>query len=184
MLQVSSIAKARLYAGDLPWNVTRVDEIGDSVVQFVKDHEPYYRRWAEKFYENFQFIYGNQSVRWSKKFGFAVDVDFLRRVPSINMRAQTNISRVVLEALASLIYAQLPEWEVEACEESSLKNNRVQKIVSKLLDAYMVRLEGHEELYDAAMIYAAFGQFGAVIDWDRNAGQLLELPQFRRVRAS
>lgn len=183
MQEVSTnLAKARIYAADLPWNVMRPEQLGPAILQFVKDYEPYFRRWAEKWFENFQFVYGNQSVRWSKRWGFAVDVDYLRRVPSINMRAQTNISRVVLEALASMIFAQLPEWEVEAADESSIKGARIQKIISKLLDAYMIRLNCQQEFYDAAMIFTAFGQFGAHIDWDPNAGQLLEIPQYRRIK--
>ena len=172
-----------MFSGDLPWNITDTTRLGQTIVEFVKDYEPFYRRWAEKWFENFQFVYGNQSVRWSKRWGFAVDVDFLRRVPSINMRAQTNISRVALEALSSLIFAQLPEWEVDACDESSLKGRRIQKILSKLLDAYMIRLNMHEEFNDAALIFAAFGQFASWIDWDANAGALLEIPQYKKTKA-
>lgn len=178
----TNLAKSRVFAGDLPWNIMRPEQLGPSILQFVKDYEPFYRRWAEKWFENFQFVYGNQSIRWSKRWGFAVDVDYLRRIPSINMRAQTNISRVVLESLASLIYAQIPEWEVEAADESSIKGARIQKIISKLLDAYMVRLNCQEEFYDAAMIFTAFGQFAASIDWDPNAGRLLENPQYQRIK--
>lgn len=183
MQQSTNLARARIYAGDLPWNIMRPEQLGPAVLQFVKDYEPYYRRWAEKWFENFQFVYGNQSVRWSKRWGFAVDVDYLRRIPSINMRAQTNVSRVVLEALVSLIYAQLPEWEVEAADDSSIKGARIQKIIGKLLDAYMVRLNCEEEFSDAAMIFTAFGQFGGHIDWDHNAGRLLENPQYRRIKS-
>lgn len=177
-----NIIRARNYAPDLPWNIEDPDRLGQVVVQFCRDYEAYYRRWAEKWFENFQFIYGNQSVRWSRRWGFAVDTDFLRRIPSINMRAQTNTSRVVLESLAALIYAQLPTWEVESTAESSIKSKRMQKIVGDLLDAYFVRLDAGEDLLNAAMIFCAFGQVAAKVRWNKMAGSLIDIPMYRKQR--
>lgn len=177
-----NLIRAKSYAPDLPWNITDPERLGQVIVQYCRDYEAYYRRWAEKWFENFQFIYGNQSVRWSRRWGFAVDTDFLRRIPSINMRAQTNTSRVILEALAALIYAQLPEWEVESTAESSIKSKRMQKIVGDLLDGYFVRLDAAEDLLNAAVMYCIFGQFCAKVRWNRMAGSLIDIPMYRKAQ--
>lgn len=177
------VIKAKAYSPELPWNQTEVDEIGPTVMKFMEDHEPFYKRWAETWFNNFQFIYGNQAVRWSRRYGYAVDVDFLQRLPAMNQRAQTNIARIVAEALSSLIYANLPEWDVETSEESSIKGKRFKRIVQKLLDAYMVRLCMDVELANAAMIYTTFGQFAADISWNPLGGRQIEIPKWQKTKA-
>lgn len=175
--------KAQLYAPNLPWNCYKPEEIGPVVMQYVNDHEPFFRRWAQVWYENFQFLFGNQNVRWSRRYGFAVDYDFLKVDSPWGMRANTNLSRVVTEALGAYIFGQLPEWEVETTDESSIKGKRYRKIVQKILDAYMTRLLCEKEFGVAAINYVMFGQFGAEISWKRLAGQLLEIPRFIKNQA-
>lgn len=182
-MAVSNIVKAKHYAPHLPWNVTEADDLGPAIIQHCEDCEPFFKRWAEKWFENFQFLYGNQAVKWSRRWGFAVDYDFLSRQPSMNQRAQTNLARVVCEALASLIYSNLPTWEVESSEESSIKGKRYKKIVQKLLDAYMYRLNMDKEFQLASLIYTAFGQVGAEINWKSMAGKILEVPRMRKVKS-
>lgn len=169
-------------SGDLPWNVTNVDDLGAVIMKWHEDHEPFYKRWSETWYNNFQFIYGNQSVRWSRRYGYAVDVDFLQRLPALNQRAQTNIARIVVEALSSMIYANLPEWDVEASDESSIKGKRMKRIIQKLLDAYMVRLCGDVVIGNAAKIYTTFGQIAFKADWDHTGGHQIEIPKFAKSR--
>ncbi len=175
--------KAHALAPELPWNNWKADDLGSVVMKFMENQEPYYARWAEVWYQNFQFIYGNQSVRWSRRYGYAVDADFLRKEPSTQQKAQTNISRVVAEALASLIYSSLPTWVVEASDQSNVKGKRFKRIIQKFLDAYMVRLCMDKEFSTAALIYTVFGQVGAWVDWDQNAGRIMEIPQWKKIMA-
>ncbi len=175
--------QAQKLAPDLPWNCWNPDDLGPCLMKFMEDQEPYFARWAETWYQNFQFVYGNQSLRWSRRYGYAVDSDFLRREPAQNMRAQTNITRAIAESLASLIYSNLPTWEVDAAEESSVKGKRFQKIVQKMLDAYMTRLCMDKEFAIAAMSYVVFGQMAAFIDWNHKDGEILTIPQWDKVRS-
>lgn len=183
MSSAYDVEKAKRLSGDQPWNQDEIDNLGPTIMQFMEDHEPFYKRWAETWFNNFQFIYGNQAVRWSKRYGYAVDVDYLQRLPALNQRAQTNIARIVAEALSSMIYANLPEWDVEASDESSIKGRRFRRIIQKILDAYMVRLNCDIEFSNAAMIYTVFGQVGFQIDWDPMGGRLLEIPKWKKNRA-
>lgn len=179
----NEVMQAQRMAPDLPWNCWNPDDLGPCLMKFMEDQEPYFARWAETWYQNFQFVYGNQSLRWSRRYGYAVDSDFLRREPAQNMRAQTNITRSIAESLASLIYSNLPTWEVDAAEESSVKGKRFQKIVQKMLDAYMTRLCMDKEFAIAAMSYVVFGQMAAFIDWDHKGGEIMEIPQWDKVRS-
>ena len=178
-----SKAKVNILAPHLPWNVSKVDDLGPTIMKFTDDHEAYFRRWSQKWFENFQFVYGNQSVKWSRKYDFAVDVDFLRRESPLLQKAQTNLARVVLEGLASMIYGILPSWEAETAHQSSVKGKRLAKIVQKIMDAYMERLNMDEDFQRAAAMYAGFGQIGAKVWWDTNAGQILKIPKYRQVQA-
>lgn len=179
----SNADKAALYAPDLPWNTFKPSDLGPCVMNFVNDHEPYFRRWAEVWYENFQFLFGNQNLRWSRKYGFAVDYDFLRtnNGNTTAMRANTNITRVIVEALTSFIYGNVPDWAAETMDESSLKGKRFQKIAERLLECYNQRLLLHKELRVAAAIYVIFGQVGTETEWNRMAGTLIDVPRYKKV---
>lgn len=178
----SNINKAALYAKELPWNCFAPDQLGPVLMNFVNDHEPFFRRWAEVWYENFQFLFGNHNVKWSRRYGFAVDYDFLRRDNSSAMRANTNIARVVVEALASFVYGNVPEWVAEAMLESSIKGKSFGKIAQRILECYNERLLLHKELKAAAVTYALFGQVAMEAEWNRRAGQLLEIPRYRKTQ--
>lgn len=180
-----SYAHTGIYAQDLPWNVYEPERLGQTVMQFVEDHEPFFRWWAQVWYENFQFLFGNHNIRWSRKYGFAVDYDFLRQqTANFGMRSQTNISRVVVEALASLIYSNMPEWDVEAMDDSSLKGKRFKKISQKLLDCLMTRLCMDQEFAMAAVQYVLFGQFAFKADWDFAGGSQIEVPRWKKVKSA
>lgn len=178
-----AVFRAQKMSPELPWNCWNVDELGPRLMKFMEDQEPFFARWAEVWYQNFQFVYGNQSLRWSRRYGYAVDSDFLRREPVMNQRAQTNVMRTIAESLASLIYSNLPTWEVDAAQESSIKGKRFQKIVQKMLDAYMTRLCMDREFATGAMSYVVFGQMAAFIDWNDRAGQILQIPQWDKQRS-
>jgi hypothetical protein len=183
MMQIqSNLVKSKLYASELPWNEFDPDKLGPTVMQFFRDHEPFFRRWADTWFENFQFLFGNHNIRWSKRLGIAVDYDNLKTASPFAGRSQTNLARIVAEALASLLYGTLPTWEVDAMEESKARGKRFKKIVQKYLDCQMNRQNMDQQLYQAAMIMAVFGQVGAKIDWNPNGGQLMEIPAYRKVK--
>ena len=179
---MNSFELAKLYSPNLPWCNDDPEKLGKVVIDFVLDQETYRRRWCQKWFENMNFVYGNQHLKWSQRFDFAVDVDFLRRESPLSQRSITNISRTVLEALASMIYGDIPTWDVDTADESSLKGKRFKKICEKLLEAYGVRLLLDKELFDAAVAFCAFGQVAAKIDWNPKAGQLMDIPQWRKAK--
>lgn len=179
----ASIRKAELYASDLPWNVYQAEDLGPSIMGFCREHEPYFRRWARTWFENFMFIYGNQHIRWSKRYGFAVDYDHLaKQSTNFALYVYTNVVRTITESLASAIYSNLPTWETQAMDESGLKGKRFEKIVQKFLDCYMQRLMMDKEFTAAALIYVTFGQFAADVNWRYNLGRLTEIPRLQRVQ--
>jgi hypothetical protein len=181
-IKSQNVNNAALWAKDLPWNCFTPDQLGPVVMGFVNDHEPFFRRWAEVWYENYQFLFGNHNVKWSRKYGFAVDQDFLRRDAGGAMRANTNIARVVVEALASFVYGNVPEWIAEAMQESSIKGKSYAKIAQRILECYNERILLHKELKTAAIAYALFGQVGMEVEWNRRAGQLLEIPRYNKTQ--
>jgi hypothetical protein len=182
---MTNIAKTDLYATDLPWNTYSPDDLGPNIMQFCKDHEPYFRRWGRVWFENFQFLYGNQQVRWSNRSGFAIDADFLGRQQSqFALYSYTNVVRTITESLASAIYSNLPAWECDTADYKSGRGSRLAKIVEKLLDAYMTRLLMDKEFTSAALIYVMFGQVCADVNWVYGRGSLLEVPRMSRKKRS
>lgn len=182
LIDTQAVTKSTLYAPHLPWNTYKVDEIGPNVMEFMRDTDGFYRHWAKKWFEVFQFVYSNHNVKWSKKNDYAVDVDFMRPGNSTAQTSSTNLARVVVEALASMIYSNLPGWEVQSGDESQIRGKRYTKIIQRLLDAYMERLCMDKEFTAAALIYTSFGQVGAKIDWQKNIGKLIEVPKYQKVQ--
>lgn len=167
----------------LPWNVTRAEDLGPVIMQHIESHEPYFRRWAEIWFENYQFIYGNHNVKWSRRHGYAVDYDNLRTETAAGQRSWTNLARVVFEALYSMLYSSPPEWEAEAMDESTTKGKRFRRIAGKMLDALVVRLQTDKDFAAAAGVFVLWGQFATVTRWRRGAGRVLELPRWRKGQA-
>lgn len=180
MIGPNDLTKAELYAPNLPWNRFTPQDLGPCVMSFIEDYEPFFRRWAEIYFENFQYLYGNHSIKWSKRYGFAVDYDFLRRDTPYSMRAMTNIARTVTEGLTSFIFGVLPEWDVASADPQSVKGKRFKRIYEALLNAYMERLLMEKEFRAAAFIYVLYGQFNCEIDWNALAGQLMDIPRFAK----
>lgn len=174
---------AKTFSPDLPWCQDDPDQLGSCITQFALGQETFRRKWCQKWFENVNFIYGNQSIRWSQRYDFAVDVDFLKRDSPLAQRSQTNVARTVLEALAAMIYGNTPIYEADTAEESSMKGKRFKKIAEKILEAYTTRLVMNKELHLSAVAFAAFGQIGGKIDWDSNSGELLQIPQWRKIKS-
>jgi hypothetical protein len=173
--------KANMFAKDLPWNCWDAEDLGPCVVQFMADQDIFYKRWAQKWFENYQFLFGNGDVRWSKRYDYAVDADFLlTKSPSTITKSYTNIARIVVEALTSFIYGNSPEWDCEASDDSKAQSKRVARIVESLLDGYFEQLKVYDDLQMAAFIYALYGQVAMCTYWSPIAGQTMEIPQFEK----
>ena len=180
---LTNFQRAKHLCPNLPWCQDSTDLLGQVVTNFVYDQEAYIRKWAQRWFENFQYIFGNTSIKWSRKYDFAVDVDFLRKSSAMNQKAATNVSRTVLEALASILYSNIPAWECESAAESSLQGKRYAKIIERLLDAYMDRLSMDKEFAMLATAFITFGQVAARIDWDETSGGQMVIPMWKRVKA-
>lgn len=167
----------------LPWCQTDPEKLGDVVVSFMYDMQGFYKRWAQKWFENFQFVYGNHNIRWHRRYDFAIDVDFLRRDSAMNKTSQTNISRVVCEALVSAIYADLPTWAPRAVDESSSRSKRKEEITSKLLEYYAYQQSLDDKFKEAATNFVVFGQTAAFVSWDYRAGTLKNVPKMKKIKA-
>lgn len=177
----ANVAKANLYAKTLPWNCFDADELGPCVTQFMLTQDIFYRRWAQKWFENFQFLFGNGDLKWSRRYDFAVDSDFLlAKAPTTYTRSYTNIARIIVEALASFIYGQSPTWDCSASDDSKTQSKRVARIVESLLEGYFEKLKVEDDLQIAAFIYALYGQVALWTEWNPLAGQTMEIPQFQK----
>jgi hypothetical protein len=170
--------------GMLPWCVEDPEKLGPCITEFMYTSETYVKRWSQKWFENYQFIYGNQQLRWSKRYDFAVDYDFLRKNNTpLNQKSQTNISRVIAEALTSAIYGTLPTWEVTAADESSQKGTRLGKLGEKILDYHVQALKAGNKFRSSAAAFVTFGQVAIKVEWDKNGGGLRWTPRYQRKQA-
>lgn len=171
------ILMAKQVAPYLPWNQFSADMLGPTIMQFLNDYESYWKRWAAKFYENFQYMFGNQNIKFERTLAYTENIDPLRvRTPSLYQRSQTNIIRTIVESLASFIFGTLPAWDVESCNESSVKANRAKYIIQALLDGYFQRLNMDVDLQIMANCFPLYGVIYSKMDWDDNAGTVLDVP--------
>ena len=183
MISRSDWLRIKSSCPDLPWCQDEAEHLGPSVMNFLWDQESFIRSWARRWFENFQFIYGNNSIKWSKKYDFAVNTDTLRRNVSMNQKASTNLSRTIHEALTSYLYATIPDWEAESSDQSSLKGKRFAKITEKLLTAYMSRLCMDKEFLVAASMGVCYGQMAGEVGWNPSGGQLMDVPRWKKIKA-
>lgn len=178
----ATFERAKKLTGDLPWCQDSVDKLGPVVQDFTRKNENYIGEWGKRWYETFQFIYGNQSVRWSEKLGVPLDYDFVRRPnPGINVQSATNISRTIYEALKSLIYSSVPDWDASTEEEDHRQGRRFQKICQKLLDCYSERLDLEDQLDSASGIFTAFGMVAAKVSWNKCSGGIRSVPKLHEI---
>src|SRR5574338_475184 len=153
-----NVRVAHDYAKNLPWNCFKPEELGPCLMNFMKDQDIYYKRWAQKWFENYQFLFGNGDLRWSPKYDYAVDADFLlQRIPTTVQKSYTNIARVVEEALTSYVYGNQPEWECEATDDSKKTAKRISRIVQSLLDGYFEKLCLNDDYQSASSILSLYG---------------------------
>ena len=174
--------RAKRVCPHLPWCQDDPALIGQVIMAFTYENDGYFRRWAQKWFENFQFVYGNHDLRWSRLWGMAFETDFLRteRQKAINRKAQSNFARQVLESLTSFIFGNMPTFSAETPDQGSLEGERNAKISGKLLDAYAYRLKLQNDFKAAAAMYCTFGQVASKVDWNPRGGQMQAIPQYQR----
>lgn len=162
-----------------PWCQDDPDDIGNAVVDLMMDQEPFINKWAWKWYENMQFVYGNHHVKWSRRYGVAVDFDFMKsNRRAVNQRSHTNLSRIVAESLGSAIYSKTPAWEANAPDDSVSQSRRWARVSQAILDAYVATMELHGDLRAAAPSFATFGQIAAEVRWDYSQGREIQVPMY------
>ncbi len=178
--------KAMSLAPEDPWNQTDPAILGPCITQFIEGHEPYFRKWAENWYMTMQYVFGQHNFRWSRKNGFAVDFAWLRekRSPSSYVRAYTNIARIAIESLTAGLYSNIPDWEVEAIDDSATSGRRQKKIVGRLLDGLFRTLQCDKDAGAAAFVFGMFGQMAFESGWNPMSGRVIEQPRYLKSQRS
>lgn len=165
---------------NMPWCQDDPDKVGAAVVDLILDQEPFINKWAWKWFEALQFVYGNHNVKYSRRYGMAVDVDFLRgNNKHVSQKSQTNLAKIVAEALSSMIYSRSPKWEAIAQDERLAQSSRFSHTVQSILDAYVHINNMDDTFQTAATSYTTYGQCAAEIYWDHSCGRMIKVPVYQ-----
>lgn len=176
------IQRALEQCGDLPWCQEDPAKLGSVISDFSDRYDAFLAAHSERWFENYQYIYGNHDVVWSKRYGVPLDnTDFLRRSGgrSLNSRSQTNASRTAFESLSSLLFSRPPDWECAAADDSRSAGRRTKKMLEKLLDCYYERLSMTTEIRQFVNNFVAYGISASKIDWNVAGGRIVNVPQLR-----
>jgi hypothetical protein len=173
--------KLEKYCGHLPWVTRDPKKLGGVISNFVEKNDRFMGPWYERWFTNFQFIYGNHRFQWSQKYGFPLDVDFLSRGnKSINSRSQTDISRTIFESLVSSLFGNAPDWEAIAMDDNAARNRRFKEISEKALAAFYEKLLMEKEVKGFVQNLVAYGLSTFKTDFDLTSGQIEEIPQYEQ----
>jgi len=160
-----------------PWQTNDFRELQSSINSLTNNADFANRRWAQKWFETFQFILGNQSLRWSKNYDFAVDSDNIAQDYSHDRRSQSNYSRVAVESLASMVYSQLPELYFNAKYDDSAATQRLTRLFEGLKTCYDERLQLHDEFDFASVAYVMYSLVYSKVSWNSVAGSRVRRPK-------
>ena len=176
----SNATKAMSLAPEDPWNQTSAEQLGPCITQFIESHEPYFRKWAESWFMTMQYVFGQHNFKWSRRNGFAVDFDQMRgkRSQSSYVRAYTNIARIAIESLTSGLYSNIPDWDVDAVDESATTGRRQKKIIGSLLGGLYKTLQCDKDAGAGAFVFGMFGQMAWEAGWNPMAGRVIEQPRY------
>lgn len=166
---------------DQPWNQVNHDKLGPCIMQFVENHEPYFRKWAESWFMTMQYVFGQHNFKWSSKNGYAVDYDQMgggKSASSSYVRAYTNIARIAVEALTSGLYSNAPTWDVDTMGESATTGRKQKRIVSKLLEGMFESMMCDKDVSAASFIFSMFGQMAFESTWSQMAGRVMNVPRY------
>lgn len=174
-----NIRRAKMMAPESPWNTFEPEKLGPAVMSYISSREPYFRRWAELWFSTFQFLFGNHNFKWSRKYGFAVDYDMLKSdTPNAQMRSYTNIARLAVESLTSMLYSNIPEWDAETINESSITGRKFKKICERLLEGMYMSINMDNDVSAAAFVMATFGQVATNARYDLLGGKVVEVNKY------
>lgn len=174
----------------MPWTTNEPRRLEQAVNALVSQADLQNRRWAQKWFESFQFVLGNHYLKWSRQYDFAIDTDFLRGDNDTRKRSQTNISRTVVESTAALIYSNLPDIYAAPLYDGSSRGTRLAKTIESLVETYNERLNLHEEFDAGSVMYVMYNKVFAAITYDMNRGatfkrqkqQLVNVPKMTTIR--
>ncbi len=161
----------------MPWTTNDPVKLEQALIGLTLQADYINRRWAQRWFENFQFVLGNHYLRWSRQFDYAVDIDFLRGGMDTQKRSQTNISRTVVESLSSMIYSQLGDIFAEAKYDSTSRGARLAKLLESLSTCYDERLGMHEKFDIASVMFVMFDKVYAAIDFHQAKGASFQRPR-------
>lgn len=179
---MSDAAALRYMHSVMPWTTNDLMKLENAIQGLALQADYINRRWSQKWFENFQFVLGNHYLKWSRQFDFAIDTDFLRSTTDSQKRSQTNISRTVLESLAAMIYTQLGDVDCNAKYDSSSRGLRLARVIESLVETYNERLNLHEELDAASVIYVMFNKVYAAITFNKTKGSTFKRPKQQLVK--
>jgi len=169
--------KLEKYCGHLPWVCRDPKKLGGVISSFVERNDRMMGPWYERWFTNFQFIYGNHRFQWSQKYGFPLDTDFLSRgQKSINSRSQTDLSRTIFESLVSTLFGNAPDWEAIAMDDNAARNRRFKDISEKALAAFYEKLLMEKEVKGFVQNLVAYGVSTFKTDFDLTSGQIEDIP--------
>jgi hypothetical protein len=187
MMYRANFLKASQLAPEHPWNHTKPDLLGPCIIDMVRSEEPYFRRWAENWYMTMQYVFGQHNFKWSNRHGFAVDYDkFITRkkTKSNFINAYTNISRIAVESLASGLYANAPDWDVDSKVDSKTEGRKQKRIIKSLAESMYEYLQCDKDVAAAAFAFAMFGQFAYESSWDPMLGRMISSYQYKEGQSS
>ena len=161
----------------MPWMTNNYRQLETALNTLAIQADFENRRWAQKWFESFQFLIGNQNFRWSREYDYAIDSDFLSRGGVTGPDAQTNMTRVVVEALASSLFAQIGDLVFETRYDASSRGNRLKKLLEGMGLTYNERLDLEDTFDLASIILAIYAIMYYKVDWSPLAGQRFKRPK-------
>lgn len=165
-----------------PWTTGDIEELEGAVSSLAVQADFTNRRWAQKWFENFQFVLGNQNLRWSRQYDFAIDTDFLNQSHSNEKKSQTNISRTVVESLSAMIYSQLPELHFKASYDGTSKGARLARTLENIKESYDERLNLHEEFDSASVMFVMYSKVYTKVSWNKVSGGTFKRPKQQEIQ--
>jgi hypothetical protein len=171
--------KVKQFSQDLPWCVEDPALLGSVVANYTKQQDVYLGPWMEKWFENFQYVYGNHNFHWTRKFAVPVDRrDFIgRNSKSIAQRSKTNLTRTVFESLTASLFTRTPDWECIAADDSKSSNRRTKRMLEKLLDCKFEQLEMRSDIRNFVGNFVGYGMSFAKIDFNISGGSVKQIPR-------
>ena len=173
------------YCQDLPWCVDDVDKLGNVVTNFYYNQSRMIAPKARQWFQNVNFFYGNQNLRWSNYLSAPVVSDFMplagkRR--SGAFRTQSNFIRVVGESLLALIASRNAVPSVSVKSKFSTMSSLVKPIAKARLDYFNDHLELPIKFREAALGLIVFSEIAGKVEYCRSKGYMQKYQVMQEVQ--